>query len=58
MRTGPGLFKMAMWYHRAAGYGNDLVGHVPGPWDDDAMRAHWHFNQPLVGLGGAGKMCE
>ena len=57
MRTGPGLFKKVMWYHRGVGYGNDLTEREPGPWDEEAMQALWQFIQPLIVESGSKDGC-
>lgn len=49
MRTKPGIFKRAMWYHESVGYGNDLVKQAPGPWDDKTKAAYVSFIEPLIG---------
>lgn len=47
-RTGAGLYKKVVWYHRGVGYGNDLVECPVAPWDESMMEAYAAFVRPLM----------
>lgn len=47
-RTRYGTYKKVLWYHRGVGYGNDLLNHPVGSWDEGTMQAYAEFARPLL----------